>query len=76
MSPPGSNTPDRWWQWRWVGPALLVISAIVNLMNPHHTPGLRMVSWVMLPLTMIALGYTLYANYRERRRRHDASNRT
>jgi hypothetical protein len=30
----------------------------------------------MLPLTIIVLGSSLYGNYRERRRRRDASNGT
>jgi hypothetical protein len=73
----GTSTPVRSWRWRWVGPALLVLSVIVNLMNPHLTPGLHMIWWfVMLPLTISVLGYTLYAQYRERRRRRDASNGT
>jgi len=77
MSTPGSNKPDRWWRWGWVGPTLLVISAIVNLMNPHLSPGLHKVWWfVMLPLTVLALGYSLYAYARERRCRRDASNGT
>ena len=33
MSPPGSNTPDQRWRWRWVLPALLIASAIVNLVQ-------------------------------------------
>jgi hypothetical protein len=80
MSTPGLNTPDRRWQWLWVIPALLVASAIVNLRNPHLTPGLRMVWWVMLALDagllVSMLGYPLYANYRERRRRRDSPNGT
>jgi hypothetical protein len=71
MSTPESNTPARWWRWRWIGPAVLLPGALVNVMNPHHSPGLRMVSWGILALSVIVLGYTLYANYRERRRRRD-----
>jgi hypothetical protein len=57
----GTSTPVRSWRWRWVGPALLVLNVIVNLMNPRLTPGLHMIWWfVMLPLTIIVLGYTLY----------------
>jgi hypothetical protein len=59
---------------------LLVAGMIVNVMNPHQTPALRMVSWVTLALNAIVfgfmLGYALYANYRERRRRRDTSNGT
>jgi hypothetical protein len=64
-------------RWLWVIPALLVASLIVNLRNPHLTPGLRMVWWfVMLPLIIILVGYGLYADYRQRRRRHNSPNST
>jgi hypothetical protein len=73
----GISTPDRWRRWLWVTPAILSISGIANLMNPHLDPGLR-VEWmfVLLPLAVILFGYFLYAHYRERRRRRDASNGT
>jgi hypothetical protein len=77
MSTPGSNTPERRWRWRWVGIALVIPGVIVNLMNPHQTPGMRMAwRYVMLPLTVVALGYALYADYRGSRKRRDASHGT
>jgi uncharacterized membrane protein HdeD (DUF308 family) len=77
MSTPESNKPDRWRRWIWVTPAILIISGIVNLMNPRLDPGLRVV-WMfgLLPLAVILFGYFLYGHYRERRRRRDASNGT
>jgi hypothetical protein len=65
MSTPESNKPDRWRRWLWVTPAILIISGIVNVMNPHLDPGLRVV-WmcVLLPLAVILFGYFLYAHYR------------
>ena len=78
MSPSESNKPtQRWrWQWQWVVPVALLPGAIVNVMNPYQTPGLRIVARVLLALTVILLGVALYVSYRERRRRRDASHGT
>jgi Flp pilus assembly protein TadB len=74
MSTSESNKPDR--RWRWVVPAALLPGAIVYVINPHQTLGFRIVAWVMLALIVILLGYALYANDRQRRRRWDASHGT
>ena len=68
---PGMSARDRSWQWLWATPAVLSIcSLIVNVRNPHLTPGSRLVWWfVMLPLIMIMVGYGLYGDYCQRRSR-------
>jgi hypothetical protein len=68
-------TPARLWRWHCVIPVLVIISGIVNLRNPHLTPGSR-ATWmfVLLPLAVIMLGDILYMRYRGSRSPHDASN--
>ena len=76
MSTPESNKSDSWRGWRWVILAAPLPGVIINVMNPHHTPALRMASWALLGLIVIIWGYALYSSDRERRRRRDASNGT
>jgi hypothetical protein len=57
---------------------LLVSAMLIKLLLRRRLirslePTLRLEWWLTLPLIVIAPGYTLYGNYRERRRRRDAS---
>ena len=76
MSTPESNKPDSWRGWRWVILAAPLPGVIINVMNPHHTPALRIASRALLGLIVIIWGYALSSSYRERRRRRNVSNGT
>jgi hypothetical protein len=76
IATPESNKPDSWRGWRWVALAAPLPGVIINVMNPHHTPALRMASWALLGLIVISWGYALYSSDRARRRRRDASTGT
>jgi hypothetical protein len=68
------STPSQSRRWLWVTPVLLVAGLIVNMRNPHLTPGVRMVWWfVLLPGIMIMVGYGLYVGHRRRRSRRPIS---
>jgi hypothetical protein len=76
LSTPEAKQVDAWQGWRWVALAAPLPGAIINVMNPHHPPALRLVWWALLGLIVSIWGCALYSSTRARRRRREASNGT